>query len=232
MTPQQASEPGLDSLADMAKHGGIEYLFPTPVFWYVFKNVAALNAELLELILAQERAHPSIVKSNQGGWQSPTDFFSGSGSAVATLRQFAMRAVEIATARLGLAPKVRLEFHLSSWAAVNRHGHYNTPHVHPTATWSGVYYVDPGDETPGAPGATLEFAHPIVASVMTFFPAMLPSARLVRPEAGIIILFPGYLQHSVRMYQGERPRVCVPFNAHMRIVDTEAIADRAESRPD
>ena len=154
MTPQQASEPGLDSLADMAKHGGIEYLFPTPVFWYVFKNVAALNAELLALILAQERANPSIVKSNQGGWQSPTDFFSGSGSAVATLRQFAMRAVEIAT------------------------------------------------------------------------------ARLVRPEAGMIILFPGYLQHSVRMYQGERPRVCVPFNAHMRIVDTEAIADRAESRPD
>ena len=220
MTHQKVLEPGLDPLAEMAKHGGIEYLFPTPVFWYVFKNVAALNAELLELILAQERANPSIVKSNQGGWQSPTDFFSGSGSAVATLRQFAMRAVEIATARLGLAPKVRLEFHLSSWAAVNRHGHYNTPHVHPTATWSGVYYVDPGDETPGAPGATLEFAHPIVASVMTFFPAMLPSARLVRPEAGMIILFPGYLQHSVRMYQGERPRVCVPFNAHMRIVDT------------
>jgi uncharacterized protein (TIGR02466 family) len=138
---------------------------------------------------------------------------------VSRLRQFAMRAVEIATARLGLAAKVRLEFQLSSWAAVNRNGHYNTPHVHPTATWSGVYYVDPGDETPGAPGAALEFAHPIVASVMTFFPAMLPSARLVRPEAGMIILFPGYLQHSVRMYQGERPRVCVPFNAHMRIVD-------------
>jgi uncharacterized protein (TIGR02466 family) len=220
MTPQQVSEPGLDPIADMAKHGGIEYLFPTPVFWYVFKNVAALNAELLELILAQERASPAVVKSNQGGWQSPTDFFSWGGSAVATLRQFAMRAVEIATARLGLAPNVRFEFQLSSWAAVNRNGHYNTPHVHPTATWSGVYYVDPGDETPDAPGATLEFAHPIVASVMTFFSGVLPSARLVRPEAGMIILFPSYLQHSVRMYHGERPRVCVPFNAHLRIVGT------------
>ena len=219
MTPSQVSEPGLDPLADMAKHGGIEYLFPTPVFWYVFKNVAALNAELLELILAQERANPSTVKSNQGGWQSPNDFFNCGGSAAATLRQFAMRAVEIATARLGLASKAALQFQLSSWAAVNRNGHYNTPHVLPMATWSGVNYVDPGDETPAAPGATLEFAHPIVASVMTFFPAMLPSARLVRPEAGMIILFPGYLQHSVRMYRGERPRVCVPFNAHMRIVD-------------
>lgn len=84
------------------------------------------------------------------------------------------------------------------------------------ATWSGVYYVDPGDEAPDASGAVLEFAHPIVASV-TFFPGVLPSARVVRQEAGMI-LFPSYLQHSVRLYHGERPRVCVPFNAHMRIV--------------
>jgi hypothetical protein len=36
----------------------------------------------------------------------------------------------------------------------------------------------------------------------------------------MIIVFPGYLQHSVRMYYGERPRVCVPFNAHLRIVSS------------
>ena len=53
---------------------------------------------------------------------------------------------------------------------------------------------------------------------MTFFPGALPSARLVRPEAGLVILFPSYLQHSVRLYQGERPRICVPFNAHLRLV--------------
>ena len=98
---------------------------------------------------------------------------------------------------------------------MNRKGHYNTVHVHPMATWSGVYYVDPGDD--GA-GGLLEFSHPIAASTMTFFPGALPSARLVRPEPGLVILFPSYLQHSVRLYQGERPRVCVPFNAHLRIV--------------
>jgi hypothetical protein len=84
------------------------------------------------------------------------------------------------------------------------------------ATWSGVYYVDVGDEPADAPGAVLEFSHPITAAVMTFFPGVLPSARIVRPETGMIILFPSYLQHSVRVYQGERPRVCVPFNAHLR----------------
>jgi uncharacterized protein (TIGR02466 family) len=215
MTATHASESALDPIVDIAANGGLEYLFPTPIFWHVFKNVGALNAELCELILAQERATPSTVKSNQGGWQSSTDFFHWSGEAVATLRRLAASAVEVATSRLPLPPATRAEFHLSSWAAVNRRGHYNTVHVHPMATWSGIYYVDPGDD--GA-GGLLEFSHPITASTMTFFPGALPSARLVRPEPGLIILFPSYLQHSVRLYQGERPRVCVPFNAHLRIV--------------
>jgi uncharacterized protein (TIGR02466 family) len=215
MTATHASDAALDPIVDIAAHGGIEYLFPTPIFWHVFKQVDALNAELRELILAQERATPSTVKSNQGGWQSSTDFFHWSAPPAAALRRLAVAAVETATSRLPLPPGVRAEFHLSAWAAVNRAGHYNTVHVHPMATWSGIYYVDPGDD--GA-GGLLELSHPVAAATMTFFPGALPSARLVRPEPGLVILFPGYLQHSVRLYQGERPRICVPFNAHLRLV--------------
>ena len=211
---------GLDPIEDMAKNGRVEYLFPTPLFCHVFKNVDALNAELRDLILEQERAAPSMAKSNQGGWQSPTDFFHWGGSAVATLKHYAIRAVEVATSRV-IPQNIRMEFHLSSWAAVNRKGHYNSVHVHPMATWSGVYYVDPGDEPPDGIGAAIEFAHPISGSVMTFFPNVLPSARLLRPQAGMMILFPSYLQHSVRLYHGERPRICVPFNAHVRIVSAQ-----------
>jgi uncharacterized protein (TIGR02466 family) len=218
MTATIVSEPALDPVADLARNGGTEHLFSTPIFWHVFRNVEALNTELRELILAQERAAPSAVKSNAGGWQSPTDVFHWSAPAVSTLRRLASSAVEVATSRLPLPQNFRAEFHLSGWAAVNRAGHYNTVHVHPLATWSGVYYVDPGDEPADAGGGLLEFSHPITASTMTFFPGALPSARLVRPEAGMIILFPSYLQHSVRLYRGERPRICVPFNAHMRIV--------------
>jgi uncharacterized protein (TIGR02466 family) len=218
MPETMLSEPALDPVADLARNGGTEHLFPTPIFWYVCRNVEALNAELRELILAQERETPTAVKSNAGGWQSPTDVFHWSAPAIATLRRLASFAVEVATSRLPLPPHFRAEFHLSGWAAVNRAGHYNTVHVHPMATWSGVYYVDPGDEPADQGGGLLEFCHPITASAMTFFPGALPSARLVRPEAGLIILFPSYLQHSVRLYRGDRPRICVPFNAHMRIV--------------
>lgn len=218
MSPEMTQQ-SLDPMADIAGTGQIENMFSTPVFWCVLKDVDALNAELRDLILEQERASTSMVKSNQGGWQSPSEFFRWEGAAVATLARYARRAVEVATSRI-IPQNLRMEFHLSSWAAVNRKGHYNTTHVHPMATWSGVYYVDPGDESPDSAGGLLEFDHPIMASVMTFFPGVLPSARLVRPEAGMMILFPSYLQHSVRMYTGERPRICVPFNAHIRISGT------------
>jgi uncharacterized protein (TIGR02466 family) len=215
-------EPNLEPIADMARLGQVENLFPTPVFWHVLKGVEALNTELREVILAEERATASQVKSNQGGWQSPTEFFSWPGPAVDTLRRYASRAVDIASAKIGVPAGLRIEYHMSSWAAVNRRGHYNTTHVHPMATWSGVYYVDPGDEAAESAGASLEFIHPIGASVMTFFPGVLPSARLVRPQSGLMILFPSYLQHAVRMYHGDRPRICVPFNAHVRVPGPQA----------
>jgi len=205
-----------DIVADMAKHGQIEYIFPTPIFSYVLKNADALNAQLRDVILEHERTTPSVAKSNQGGWQSPPDFFQWDEPAVTALARVVMDAVNIATARISVPVTFKIEFQLYGWAAVNRKGHYNTTHVHPRSTWSGTYYVDAGDETSDAPGAVLEFSHPITASPMNFFPGILPSARLVRPETGMIILFPSYLQHSVRMYGGERPRICVPFNAHLR----------------
>jgi uncharacterized protein (TIGR02466 family) len=212
------SESSLNPVADMAKNGRIENLFPTPLFSYVFKNVDSLNAELRDLILERERVTTSAVKSNKGGWQSQIDFLNWDASAVQTLRLYLGTVVEIATKQLSLvAPNLKIQFDLVAWAAVNRRGHYNTSHVHPMATWSGVYYVDPGDAPQQGLGAVLEFEHPIQAMVMNFFPGLLPSTLCVRPEAGLVVLFPSSLVHNVRMYHGERPRICVPFNAHAGI---------------
>jgi uncharacterized protein (TIGR02466 family) len=214
--PPAMTQEDPDAIADMVKHGQIENIFPTPIFSYVLKDADGLNAQLRDVILERERTTPSVAKSNQGGWQSPPDLFQWDEPAVTALGRLIMGAVNVATARIRVPATFKIEFQLYAWAAVSRKGHYNTTHVHPGSTWSGTYYVDAGDEASDAPGAQLEFSHPITASPMNFFPGILPSARLVRPETGMIILFPSYLQHSVRMYGGERPRICVPFNAHLR----------------
>ncbi len=222
------SDKNLNPMADMARNGQVEDIFPTPIFSHVLKDCDGLNADLRDLVLEKESAITSSRKSNMGGWQSPPEFFQWPGAAVATLERYVRYALDVATVR-ATAPKcLRASFDLYGWAAVNRRGHYNAVHVHPMATWSGVYYVDPGDETVEDSGeGYLEFAHPVVASTMTFFPTVLPSARLVRPQAGLMILFPSYLLHSVRMYQGERPRICVPFNAQLK----HAPASRHDKAP-
>jgi uncharacterized protein (TIGR02466 family) len=203
-------------LADMARNGQIEQVFSTPIFSHVLKDCASINAELLELILAREVKTTSPTKSNLGGWQSSPDFFNWAGSAVSNLESFVRCALDVATIRITAPPILRAAFEVYGWAAVNRAGHYNTTHVHPMATWSGVYYVDPGDGSPDSTDGYLEFTHPVVASALTFFPSVLPSARLIAPKPGMIILFPSYMLHGVRIYKGERPRVCIAFNAHLR----------------
>jgi uncharacterized protein (TIGR02466 family) len=212
------SESSLNAVADMANNGRIEHLFPTPLFTHVLKDMDALNAELREIVLERERTTKSAAKSNIGGWQSEADLLTWNAPAVKTLGRLLVTAVEIATARLSLmAPNLKIHFELVAWAAVNRKGHYNTSHIHPGATWSGVYYVDQGDAPQEGSGAVLEFEHPVQAMVMNFFPGLLPSSLVVKPEAGLIVLFPSTLVHNVRIYQGERPRICIPFNARPRI---------------
>lgn len=206
--------------AEIDAHGRVEYMFATPLFSHTFRDVTALNARLRELILERERTTPSATKSNQGGWQSVPDFFDWPDAAVSTLEGMIAQALNAANARVPLPPNLAVEFELFGWAAVNRRGHYNTTHLHPQSTWSGVYYVDAGDEAREGPAALLEFNHPISGALMDFFPGILPSARTVRPETGMIVVFPSYLLHGVRMYHGERPRICVAFNAHLRRVGT------------
>ena len=207
-----------DLVRDMATHGQIEYIFPTPVFSYFLRDVQELNAQLRDMILEREIAANSVTRSNQGGWQSEPDLFTWRSPAISELQEYIGHAVNIASLRaIGqTAPKFKVT--LYGWATVNRSGHYNTVHVHPMATWSGVYYVDPGDEASNTSSGALEFVHPVAASTMTFFPNVLPSARLVQPKEGLLILFPSYLQHSVRMYHGSRPRVAIPFNAHLQYI--------------
>lgn len=211
--PPAADE--LTPIADITRNGRLETIFPTPIFWHVIRDCEALNGDLSRIILERERSSPSATKSNLGGWQSPPELFTWKEPSVATLLRYVNCALDVATVRATAPHCLRAKFEVFGWGAVNRAGHYNTVHLHPSSTWSGVYYVDPGDKAGDAASGHLEFVHPVPAASMTFFPSVLPSARLVEPQAGMIILFPSYLLHCVRLYHGQRPRICVPFNAHL-----------------
>jgi uncharacterized protein (TIGR02466 family) len=103
---------------------------------------------------------------------------------------------------------------VSGWANLNRKGDYNTVHNHPNALWSGVYYVDPGDNSGVGPlSGAIDFLDPRGGADMVTIRGN-PAGMVNRhhPEPGLLLIFPGWLQHFVHPFQGEGERITIAFN--------------------
>lgn len=192
-------------------------LFATPVLEYEWPESAALNERLRTVILAQEQKDGGEVRSNAGGWHSKGDLDRWAGPAGQELIGRVGAQINQAT---GLYYKQTngkdaIRWRLTLWANVNRNGQFNRVHIHPGCTWSGVYYVDPGDAPADgmADSGAFVLQHPNLGAVMSFFPDLTPQSFAVQPRPGLCLVFPSYLPHEVYPYRGQRPRISVAFNA-------------------
>ena len=204
-------------------------LFATPVAIARLPGAEAINRELERVILERANSHPGTQHSNLGGWQSTWDFIDWGGPALARVLEAARRLADRLTVdRQGRPAKV--DWKINCWANVNRRGHGNEFHTHPGAYWSGSYYVDDGygrgRENGGGEGGEhgggeFEVQDPrgvapaMYAPMLTFAGpdgASLGASQTLTPEAGMVILFPSWLQHGVRPYRGDGRRISVAFN--------------------
>jgi uncharacterized protein (TIGR02466 family) len=190
-------------------------LFGTPVLEYMWPDGPELNKQLRERILDHARRQPGMSQTNVGGWHSATGRLDFCGGAGERLIQHIHEMAEEATGRLyalnGRAPEP-LSWTVTAWANVNRRGHYNNIHTHPSATWSGVYYVDHGESNPAAERTSIQLYDPNPARTNIFFPDIQSTNFRFRPEPGLMILFPSYVPHAVPPHQGDRPRISIAFN--------------------
>ena len=102
------------------------------------------------------------------------------------------------------------------WGNVNPPGGRNSPHTHPNNYLSGVYYVSlPG----GASNLVLHDpraqAHVMMPPVATFSPYTGNTSTLEVKE-GRMVLFPGWLTHSVPVNASSDDRVSIAFNLMFR----------------
>ena len=106
------------------------------------------------------------------------------------------------------------------WANVNRAGHGNEFHSHPGSFWAGVYYVDDGGIA-GDPsiGGELEFLDPRGPVPLMNAPHLRIAGNLsagsterIRPQAGRLVMFPAWVMHQVRPYNGNAERISIAFN--------------------
>ncbi len=191
------------------------HLFSVPLMTYVWPNSAALNEQLRERILSYAAQDRGVQATNIGGWHSANGELEFLGELREPLFQRMLAMVNEATGRLagdrGL-PSIAVRWSFLAWANISETGAFNTMHTHPGMTWSGVYYVDAGESPGQNDSGILKFMDPSPGSAASFLPFLARATPEMKPVAGLMVLFPSYVPHSVLPHRGSRPRISIAFN--------------------
>ncbi|HKA91999.1 MAG TPA: TIGR02466 family protein [Haliangiales bacterium] len=192
-------------------------LFATPVVAADLDGAETINRELTELLLAEANSSPGLRRSNVGGWHSERDLHSRPEPCYGVVLEAVVARVDELVARLaaaaGVGPVPRYRHRLEAWAMVMRAGDYVILHDHGDAHFSAVYWVDTGDDSPEQPeSGRMVLVDPRrgvrpIPQLEVFSPH-----STVKPHAGSYLVFPGWLQHYVHPYRGERPRISISCN--------------------
>jgi len=195
--------------------------FATPVIVAELTEAAQLNPALAATIRARAACAASVEHSNLGGWQSAWDLADWGGAEAKAVLDTAKDLATRATSDRAGKP-VRVAWKMNAWANVNRGGHGNEFHTHPGSFWSGTYYVDDGGiATDPSLGGEFEMADPRGVAPAMYAPALsfaMPggqsagASELIRPKAGLLVLFPAWVSHAVRPYKGTHERISIAFN--------------------
>lgn len=192
--------------------------FPTLIAQVRLPDAEAMNQGLHALILNEEAQYSSLGRSNIGGWHSRPDFLHRSDTNVDALTSWITWALRRMISATTGQDALKGTLSIAAWATVCRAGAYHAPHSHPDSAWSGVYYVDGGAENPDHPlSGMLEFLDPRAGAEAVSAPGdPYGEPFRVRPQAGLLVVFPSWLYHWVHPYAGETPRVAISFNATLR----------------
>lgn len=184
-----------------------------------FDDVAAFNRALERVIREHSSfGHVHTNRATQNGRQTGSLMIDPSPEmrAFARLVDGRIRAV-LRELRAGgheehpwvkFAPKNWL---INAWGVVLGDQGHQTPHIHPEAWLSGVYYVavpDDGMGTGYGQDGWLEFGLPTEQLVAT----VTPPTRRLQPEPGLLVTFPSFSFHRTIPFRGEGERVSIAFD--------------------
>ena len=127
---------------------------------------------------------------------------------VAALQQYLRELPDIVHPFVSARPR---ELGLQLWSVVLHEGGHQVPHIHPEAWVSGVFYVEVPDvvarSEDHAGGLCFGEVDPDVRHRACF------ERLVVRPEPGMLVLFPSYWWHHTLDFRGPGRRISVAFDA-------------------
>ena len=98
-----------------------------------------------------------------------------------------------------------------SWYHITKTNGMHEPHIHPSCSWCGIYYVQSGDDDSGH----TVFENPARSTYVDRGNLYLNniSTLRIKPKDGMLVLFPSYLSHYQAMYKGTEDRIVIAFNS-------------------
>ena len=180
-----------------------------------FDSVAAFN----DALFAEVDAEPDRF-SERGMDQArqTRDIMLAPGPAVRAYAAVINGAVRDYIAKLPIDPEhpflatIPSAWRLEAWGTITRQiAQGEDTHIHPTAWLSGVYYPRLPDSVRNDQdtGGYLEVGRPPNHIVQS----QAPELKIIRPETGLLVLFPSYVYHRVLPFSSSEPRMSVAFDA-------------------
>jgi uncharacterized protein (TIGR02466 family) len=185
--------------------------------WFVnpiWKTTLDIDVEQLSLyVLDLQKNNLGLIKSNQGGWHSDTIFNNAPIAHQDLVYQINQLLVEIHKYmgfKSNSTPSIK-----HSWYIVNGPGHYNKKHLHFNSLYSGAFYVNIPD---GDSGDIIFYRDNLSQGFINEnnienYNNMNSSSASYKPETGMLLIFPSWMEHEVTANLTSSNRIVFSFNA-------------------
>jgi uncharacterized protein (TIGR02466 family) len=160
-------------------------------------------------VLALRAASPNPAgRTNRQGWNSE-EMTVLERPAFAELRAAIGGSCASALAEMGQGGR---KFELQSWVNMHDRGGFNFLHLHEGSLLSGGFYLR---VPPGSGQFVIRDPRPGV--IHGYVKGGVPNGHAdvhLTPSAGLLVLFPCWMEHYVEPHESDEPRIMIAFNAN------------------
>ncbi len=184
-------------------------LFPTRIWQAQLDPLAPHLDRWVKDVLAMRAASPEPAgRTVRQGWNSE-DMAVLEQPGFAALRHAIRAACASALGEMGQGER---EFYLQSWINLHDRGGFNFLHMHEGSLLSGSFYL----QVPPGSGQFV-FRDPRPGVLHGFVKGGVPNGHAdiqLTPSAGLLVLFPCWMEHYVEPHDNDEPRITIAFNAN------------------
>lgn len=165
-----------------------------------------------EKCLRAQNSIPGRTKSNVGGWQSED-------IALELMPEFTELYNKLKDCIAKVCISVGQDFNLemgNCWININKRGDYNVKHFHPKSIFSGVLYVDVGEDPSPivfySNDCIIRDHYPVADLEKELDSSLFFTSATYIPKNGMVLIFPSWISHEVKPSNSDHLRISISFN--------------------